>query len=941
MKRAIPLLIIALFLFGALSVPRMATGMHVSVEISRAEGLSEQQLMSALPAQFVDRPIRVAVYDEPDTTLPSYASGGVYSNNITTVIPILEGAGYSVTVIDLFDILDHELVTAKYDVLVLVDNLPRDNVTLLVKEFWRGGGAVLSFNSAFGYLIYFGLIHDSLQGNFGLYGVDPEPYWGYEDFNWIYFEERHPIVKDYHPGDNLSVSGDNWVNLNYLNLPGLLDDDFGGVAKSDVVDGVILGVDNSDKGGRIVQITGNCSTIPTGFESIITDSVDWLCPRPKGRVLFDDWLCPRPKGRVLFDYSHFPYYGIDAGDPTGFSGVGRYSIWRDYMVNHSFTVDKLYYSAEGNLTAETLGLYDMLVINTPEWNFTAVEVAAVTSWVEAGGGLFVMGEFNPGFTPENHNLNYLLTSFDLSLNVSDDYGAGLTTTASFMHPINEEVSEVHFQGGSFVNHSGSAYPIWIDGGNTLLGGQEYGIGRVLVSGDINCLGNYIEYSDNLHLSLSLANWLTSGGARVLMYADTWPGVANDNPYKGPVAAALRDLGVRFQLTYMRDYFNLSLHAYEWDLVIFDNLNFNPTNYLDDIYDYAQGNGRLIMSTWRYSSSTLEYLWNHLGFTKANNTYNDPIPFYLWEDQHPIFTSPVLIDTWNMSTPSLYPFSTDAANITALDNGTALAGYSTIPSKTNASIVLGPNGQFLTNSMLLTLYVNDTDDSTYPDCYELWMNEIAFMLRPFIDHPSNIQFEGGSTGHTITWHPTSWSPAEYIVVVDGETAQTGAWSGGSIAFNVDALLPGSHQVTLEVSDSVGSETEDSVTVLVEDTTLPTINSPANVTIAAGAAVSVTWTAYDLFPDSYRLFVNGTEELDEEWDGAAVAVNVENLEIGVHNLTMEVVDTSSNKASDTVMVTVTAGIAGLDPTTLLLIAGVGVVVLVIVILLLKKRGAGASK
>ncbi|MEE9541097.1 MAG: hypothetical protein V3V85_06350, partial [Candidatus Thorarchaeota archaeon] len=267
--------------------------------------------------------------------------------------------------------------------------------------------------------------------------------------------------------------------------------------------------------------------------------------------------------------------------------------------------------------------------------------------------------------------------------------------------------------------------------------------------------------------------------------------------------------------------------------------------------------------------------NHLGFTKANNTYNDPIPFYLWEDTHPIFTSPVLIDTWNMSTPTLHPFTTDAANLTALDNGTVLAGYSTVPSKTNASIILGPNGQFLKHSMRLTEYMNDTDDSTYPDCDELWMNEIAFMLRPFINHPSNIQFEGGSTGNTITWHPTSWSPAEHTILVDGEVAQTGTWSGEVVVFNVDDLLPGTHHVSLKVSDSLEYETDDEVTVLVVDTTLPTINSPANVTIAAGAAASVTWTAYDLFPDSYRLLVNGTEELGEEWDGAAVAVNVGNL------------------------------------------------------------------
>ena len=868
----------------------------------------------------------MAVYDEPNTTLPSYATGGVYSNNITTVIPILEGAGYEVNVIDLFDILNHELMTMRYDVLVLVDNLPRDNVTLLVKEFWRGGGAVLSFNSAFGYLSYFGLIHDSMENNFGFLGVDPLPYWGYEDSSLIFIGDRHPIAKDYHPGENLSIPGDNWVILNRIGLAGLLGNDFIDIANKNPSDSLIIGVDNSDKGGRIVQLTGNCSTIPTGLESIIIDSIDWLCPRPKGRV--------------LFDYSHFPYYGIDAGDPCGFDFIGEYSLWRDYLVNHSYTVDKLYHSLEGNLTAENLAPYDMLVINTPEWNFTAAEMAAVTGWVEAGGGLFVMGEWNSVFTPENHNLNYLLTSFDLSLNTSTSHGSGLITTDSFMHPINEEVAEVHFSGGTFVNYSGSAYPIWIDSGNTLIGGQEYGIGRVLVSGDVNYLAEYIEDSDNLHLSLSMANWLTAGGAPVLMYADTWTlsgGTANNNPYKGPVAAALRDLGVRFQLTYDLDYFNLSLHANEWDLVVFDNLNYNPGTYLDDIYAYAQGGGRLIMSTWYYTGSAYEYLWNHLGFTTASNDYNDPIPFYLWEDQHPIFTNPVSMGTWNISTPTSPPGATYAANLTALANGTVLAGYSTIPSKTNASIILGPNEQFLTNSMLLTEYVNDTDDSTYPDCYELWMNEIAFMLRPFIDHPSNMQFEGGSTGNTITWHPTSWSPAEYTILVDGEVAQTGTWAGEVVVFNVDDLLPGTHLVALEVSDSLEYKTDDEVTVLVVDTTLPTISSPTNVTTVAGAIVSVTWTAYDLFPDSYRLLVNDTEELDEEWNGAAVAVNVENLEIGVYNFTMEVVDTSGNRVSDTVMVRVTAG---LDLTTLLLLAGVGVVIVIVVIVLLKKRGAGAS-
>ena len=178
MKRVLPLFLIALFLFGAFSVPKMVTGMHVSVEISPTEGFREKQLMSALPAQFMERAIRVAVYAEENVTLPNYAMG-LATDYFANVAQMLNDAGYSVTLLSEEDILNHDLITADFDVFVIVDNFPRESIINLVKEYWLGGGAMLTFNSAFGYLNFAGMLNPAWEGYLGLV---PDPMFS----TWMY-----------------------------------------------------------------------------------------------------------------------------------------------------------------------------------------------------------------------------------------------------------------------------------------------------------------------------------------------------------------------------------------------------------------------------------------------------------------------------------------------------------------------------------------------------------------------------------------------------------------------------------------------------------------------------------------------------------------------------------------------------------------------------------
>jgi hypothetical protein len=81
----------------------------------------------AIPSQVGEATAKVAIYDEDNTTAPVEAGAAAalsgLTNNVDEVRTLLEGAGHSVTLLTTQDILDHELITADYDVFVLVNNL--------------------------------------------------------------------------------------------------------------------------------------------------------------------------------------------------------------------------------------------------------------------------------------------------------------------------------------------------------------------------------------------------------------------------------------------------------------------------------------------------------------------------------------------------------------------------------------------------------------------------------------------------------------------------------------------------------------------------------------------------------------------------------------------------------------------------------------------------
>ncbi len=759
-------------------------------------------------SQFVPRSIRVAIYNEPNVSMPSYGDGGI-ENNLTDTITILTNAGYQVTNITTQEIYDHKLKTAEYDIFVMVDNLPKTNITNYVKEFWLGGGGLLSFDTAISFLCYAGVLPSESEGDNGR-----STYWEYVGGTHNIYQ-RHPVSKNYSSGDlftSLSTrAAFDWAVM----LTTSIAADIVRIATIDgsINDVTVLGFDPSSGGGRVVQLPWPNGVISSNMADLVSDAVDWLCPRPKGRI--------------LFDLSHAPYYGIDSWDSTYVTSGSKYGKWRNNLVARSFTIDKLYPSVSGNLTSVNLASYDLLIEVNPDLNFSAPEVAVVSTWVNDGGSIIALGD-NPHATlvDNSQNLNYLLSNFDFEMNLST-HGIGIMDYM-VTHPTTESCTDLSFGAPGLINYSGDAYPIWgNDAKNIGVAAQEYGKGRVILASDMNFLEDtYIVSNDNLQFGVNIVNWLTASQADILIYVDEKLGNPdpNDNYYRGPVATSLNDLGLNFYLTFTKDYFNLSLALYNFNLVIVDNAYANFLNilgYYSEILDYVKAGGYLILSTWDYSVS--DQLWDYLGFSYAGNNFVSAPSIYIWDSGHPIFNNPALYSANSINSTWDY-VGIDCSNLTLHSNATAVAGLSNTISNDGAAIILGANGRAITNAMLLTVYYNDTDNSTYPDALEIWENEIAFLqnqsLSIEINEPDNSDIFGSippsfdltiqGIGAVDMWYTLN-NGVNHDIASTTATINQAAW---------DALPEGTVSLKFYVENSNGDQRFKEVTI-VKDSQAPSI------------------------------------------------------------------------------------------------------------------------
>ncbi|MEM2142444.1 MAG: hypothetical protein QXQ81_04225, partial [Candidatus Thorarchaeota archaeon] len=183
----------------------------------KRDGPSIEQQGSAV-SEVIQRPIRVAVYDERNHTTPGYSHIGLWAQNGTVMASFLASRGFDVTLVDASDITDGILSTARFDVLVLPDSVPRENGTNFVKQFWLAGGGILSIDSSISYVCFAGMLPHESEGNNG-YGT----YWSYVWSELQVVKSLHATTRKYHVGDMVNSTLFDWATFSRTALDSTAD----------------------------------------------------------------------------------------------------------------------------------------------------------------------------------------------------------------------------------------------------------------------------------------------------------------------------------------------------------------------------------------------------------------------------------------------------------------------------------------------------------------------------------------------------------------------------------------------------------------------------------------------------------------------------------------------------------------------------------------------
>jgi hypothetical protein len=124
--------------------------------------------------------------------------------------------------------------------------------------------------------------------------------------------------------------------------------------------------------------------------------------------------------------------------------------------------------------------------------------------------------------------------------------------------------------------------------------------------------------------------------------------------------------------------------------------------------------------------------------------------------------------------------------------------------------------------------------------------------------------------------------------------------------------------------------------------PTIDHPADVTyMETEVGNEITWTpSADAGPWEYAIWINGSTDGFESWDGSAITINVDGVNASITTYEILVRDRLGYEIGDEVILNVTEYVAPgpsipFDPTLLLIIGGAALAIVVILVIFMKKK------
>lgn len=170
-------------------------------------------------------------------------------------------------------------------------------------------------------------------------------------------------------------------------------------------------------------------------------------------------------------------------------------------------------------------------------------------------------------------------------------------------------------------------------------------------------------------------------------------------------------------------------------------------------------------------------------------------------------------------------------------------------------------------------------------------------------PENSTLEYG-TEREVTWNYTDRNPTRYQIRLNGSLVERGDWNGTAISMNVTEYLwsnetptenrLGYYELFVQVYDQGNNQANDTLGILVRDTTLPLITNPpaSELTLLHQTSSDVlNFSVTELLPDKYFLVVNDTVVQHGPYNHSVI-ISYYQFAVGPNNVTLSLTDLGNN-------------------------------------------------
>ncbi|MHA1614162.1 MAG: hypothetical protein ACTSYJ_04910 [Candidatus Thorarchaeota archaeon] len=279
--------------------------------------------------------------------------------------------------------------------------------------------------------------------------------------------------------------------------------------------------------------------------------------------------------------------------------------------------------------------------------------------------------------------------------------------------------------------------------------------------------------------------------------------------------------------------------------------------------------------------------------------------------------------WNIteSNPDFYNISRlsnePGTNFTVLESG----------SWNDKEIVINVDDLNASRWYFYTLFVNDTSGRNASSSVNVTV--LVDTTDPAISSPDDIAFEFGDTGFEVVWEAYDSNPKNYSIIgiihyndtLYGNFTEFHSFSnitqlswtfaepeGGDISILLDGLFLGNYTFNITAYDTFNQSTTDSVYVRIyPDIRAPIINASEDMEYEEGyTGYNITFNIEDNNPLFYNLTLDGTVMMNGTWRGENFTIDVDGLDVGIHDYNMTVGDFFGFNSSVIVHVEVTIDI-----------------------------------